>query len=181
MAKLRLTPLLVLLFITCACDAFWEGPALPGGATYIAYKVLSEQGPGSNTDNAIDADASIAGLRARIAQRTGEPDCHAYAISSDPCWTNIVDAPGHLYVAVTYPDACSRTVRETAALAGRTLYFIDWFGRPQGVCGDAHPRPHFRLLSFSRSDLPPSGRLTVDLQLQNGGSTTDDKTAVVLS
>lgn len=67
-------------------------------------------------------------------------------------------------------------------MSGRTLYFIYWIGRPQGgACGDAHPRPHFRLISFSRSDLPPSGRLTVDLQFQDGGATNDYKTDVTLS
>lgn len=177
----KFAPLLLLLVATCACDAFWEGPTLPGGAKYIAYTALSMQGPASNTDIVIAAGTSIASLRAIVAQRTRQPDCHADAISSDPCWEKIADAPGHLYVAMTYPYVCNQSVRQTAALAGRTLYFIYWFGRPQGRCGDAYPRPHFWLLSFNRSDLPPSGRLTVDLQFQNGSTTTDYKTEVTLS
>lgn len=176
----RLAPLLLLLIAICACDAFWEGPTLPGGSTYIAYTVLSEQGPPSNTDTVIAADTSIAGLRASVAHRTRQPDCHADAISSDPCWEKIADAPGHLYVAMTHAYTCG-TVRETAALSGRTLYFIYWIGRPQGPCGDAFPQPHFRLISFHRSDLPPSGRLTVDLQIQDGGATNDYMTDVTLS
>ena len=177
---LRFTPVLLLLVAMCACDAFWEGPTLPGGATYVAYTVLTEQGPASNSYTAIEADTSIAGLRASIALHTRQPDCQADAISSDPCWEKVADAPGHLYVAMTHAYACG-TVRETAALSGRTLYFIYWIGRPQGPCGDAFPRPHFRLISFHRSDLPSSGRLTVDLQFQDGGATTDDKTVVTLS
>jgi hypothetical protein len=176
---LKFAPLLLVLVAVCACDAFWEGPTLPGGAKYVAYTVLSLQGPPSNTDIAFAADTSIAALRARVAQGTRQPDCYAYAISSDPCWEQIADAPGHLYVAMTYPDYCG-AVRETAALSARTLYFIDWFGRAQGPCGDARQRPHFRLLSFNRSDLPPSGPLTVDLQLQ-GGRTGDSKVEVTLA
>jgi hypothetical protein len=180
MSRFAPLPLLLLLLLvaTSACDAFWEGPTLPGGATYIAYTVVSERGPGSDSDTEIAAATSIAALRASIAQRTHQP-CNAFGISSDSCWEQILDAPGHLYVAVTLPDYCG-AVRETAALSGRTLYFIDWFGRPQGRCGDAYPRPHFRLLSFNRSDLPPSGSLTVDLQLQ-GGRTGDSRVEVTLS
>ena len=175
----RFAPLLLLLAATSACDAFWEGPTLPGGANYIAYTVLSEYGPASNTDTEIAAATSIAALRASIAQRTHQPNCSAFAISSDSCWEQIADAPGHLYVAVTRPNYCGN-VRGSAALSGRTLYFIDWFGRAQGPCGDAYPRPQFRLLSFNRSDFPPSGPLTVDLQLQ-GGRTGDSRVEVTLS
>ena len=54
------------------------------------------------------------------------------------------------------------------------MYFIEWFGRSQvGRCGDAYPQPHLSLLSFNRSDLPASGRLTVDLQYQGDGTTSD--------
>jgi hypothetical protein len=173
----KFASLLLLLVAMCACDAFWEGPTLPGGANYIAYTVLSEQGPLSITG--IEAATSIAALRETIAQHTHHADCHAYDISGDPCWEKIADAPGRLYVAVTRPNYCG-SVRETAALSGRTLYFIDWFGRPQGPCGDAYPQPHFRLLSFRRSDLPPSGLLTVDLQFQ-GGQTSDSRIEVTLS
>jgi len=125
------------------------------------------------------ADTSIAALRASIAQRTHQADCHAYG-SSDPCWEKIADAPGHLYLAVAPQYVCA-TVRETAALSGRTLYFIYWIGRPQGRCGDAYPQLHLRLISFNRSDLPPSGRLTVDLQIQQGGTTTDSTAEVTLA
>ena len=175
----RFAPLLLLLIATSACDAFWEGPTLPGEATYLAYTVLSEQGPASNSDIEIEAATSIAALRASIAQHTHQPDCNTFGVSSDSCWEQIADAPGHLYVAVTFPNYCG-AVRETAALSGRTLYFIDWFGRPQGPCGVAYARPQFRLLSFNRSDLPPSGHLTVDLQLQ-GGRTGDSRVEVTLS
>jgi hypothetical protein len=177
----KFVPLLLLVVAACACDAFWEGPTLPGGAKNVAYTVLSQQGPpAENLGIAILADTSIAGLRATIAQRARLADCHAYAGSSDACWEKIADAPGHLYVALAPPNVCNQSVRETAALSGRTLYFIEWFGRPQGPCGDAEAQPHLRLLSFNRSDLPPSGRLTVDLQFQNAGTTTDYKTEVTL-
>ncbi len=174
--------MLLLLVAMCACDAFWEGPTLPGGSKNIAYTVLSVQGPpASNLGIAILADTSIAGLRATIAQRTRQADCHAYAYSPDACWEGIADAPGHLYVALAYPNTCNQSVREIAALSGRTLYFIEWFGRPQGRCGGAYPQPHLRLLSFNRSDLPPTGRLTVDLQFQDAGTTTDCKAEVTLT
>jgi hypothetical protein len=175
----RFAPLLLLLAAMCACDAFWEGPTLPGGAAYVTYTVLSVLGPASNGDTDVAAATSIAALRASIAQRTHQPNCNAFAISSDSCWEQLADAPGHLYVAVTFPNYCG-AVRETAALSGRTLYFIDWFGRPQGPCGDAYARPHFRLLSFNRSDLPQAGPFTVDLQLQ-GGRTGDSRVEVTLS
>jgi len=177
----KFAALLLLLVATCSCDAFWEGPTLPGGATYVAYTVLSVQGPPSNMDIPFAAGTSIAALRASIAQHTHQQDCHAYAISSNPCWEQIADAPGHLYVALAYPYACNRAVRETAALSGRTLYFIEWFGRPQGRCGDAYPMPHLRLLSFNRADLPPSGRVTFDIQFQEDGTTSDYKVEVTLA
>jgi len=178
----KFVSLLLLIVAVCACDAFWEGPTLPGGAMNIAYTVLSEQGPpASNLGIAILVDTSIAGLRATIAQRTHRPDCHAYVNSPDACWENIADTPGRLYAALPYPYACNQSVRETAALSGRTLYFIEWFGRPQGRCIGAYPQPHLRLLSFNRSDLPPSGRLTVDLQFQDAGTTTDYKVEVTLT
>jgi len=177
----KFVPLLLLVVAACACDAFWEGPTLPGGAKNVAYTVLSQQGPpASNLGIAILADTSIAGLRASIAQRARQPNCNAYDNSSDACWEKIADTPGHLYVALPYPYACNQSVRETAALSGRTLYFIEWFGRPQGRCIGAYPQPHLRLLSFNRSDLPPSGRLKVDLQFQDAGTTTDYKTEVTL-
>lgn len=176
----KFAPLLLLYVAICACDAFWDGPTLPGGAKSIAYTVLSEQGPVSNMDMVVVADTSIAAVRASVAQRTHQPDCNADAISSDPCWEKIADGPGRLYVAMTRPYACG-TVRETAVRSGSTLYFIYWIGRPQGPCGDAFPRPHLRLVSFHRSDLPPSGRLVVDLQIQEGGTTNDYRTEVMLT
>src|SRR5712692_5026822 len=116
----KFVPLLLLIVAACACDAFWEGPTLPGGAKNIAYTALSEQGPpASNLGIAILADTSIAGLRASVAERTRQADCHAYAISYDPCWEKVSDAPGHLYVALAYPYVCNQSVRETAALSGR--------------------------------------------------------------
>ncbi|HEV2218390.1 MAG TPA: hypothetical protein VGV88_12560 [Candidatus Dormibacteraeota bacterium] len=176
----RFAPLLLLLVAVCACDAFWEGPTLPGGAKSIAYTVLSEQGPVSNMGTFVVADTSIAALRASVAQRTHQRDCHIDAISSDPCWEKIADEPGRLYVAMTRQYVCG-TVRETAVLSGSTLYFIYWIGRPQGPCGDASQLPYFRLVSFHRSDLPPTGCLAVDLQIQEGGTTTDYRTGVTLS
>lgn len=164
-----------------ACDAPWDGPQPPSATQPVTYQVLSEQGPTARLAT-VHAATSMAALRAAIAADTPYLDpCTTYADLPDPCWTQVPDRPGHLYVAVPSAAVCYRTVKESAALSARTLYFIYWIGKPQRVCNLALARPHWRLLGFARSDLPAGGTLTVDLQTQEDGQTGDVTTQVELT
>jgi hypothetical protein len=178
---LRASLALVLLVAACGVDAPWDGPSLPAGARSIAYRVLSEQGLSAQSEQAIAAATSLAELRAELVKTIPAPDpCVGYTPDQDPCWERIADEPGRLYVAVPNAVVCYRTVKETAGISGRRLYFIYWVGTAQKTCNLALARPHWRLLSFARADLPASGSLTVDLQTQEDGQTTDASTAVHL-
>jgi hypothetical protein len=74
------------------------------------------------------------------------------------------------------PDGCSdTTIKERAAIAGRTLYFIHWVGARSGKSCLVAEEARWRLLSVSRRDLPGPGILTVRLQLQ--GSRPDANAA----
>lgn len=164
-----------------ACDAPWDGPQPPSGTKPIQFQVLSEQGPPARR-TAVHGATSIASVRAAIVADSPNFDpCSGYGGLPDPCWTQIPDPPGHLYVAVPSAAVCYRTVKETAALSGRTLFFIYWIGKPQRTCNLALAMPHWRLLSFARSDLPSAGTLTVDMQTQEDGQSGDVTTEVELS
>lgn len=177
----RASVLLLLLVAACGIDAPWDGPTLPSGSRAISYQVLSEGGLVVRTAQGIDAATSIAELRAELLKPVPTPDpCAGYAPDQDPCWKRITDEPGYLYVAVPNAEVCYQTVKEAAALSGRTLYFIYWIGKAQKVCNLALAQAHWRLLSFARADLPPSGILTVDLQTQEDGQISDVSSQVSL-
>ena len=164
-----------------ACDAPWDGPQPPSATKPVTYQVLSEKGPTARLAS-VHAATSIAALRAAIAADTPNLDpCTSYAGLPDPCWTQVPDRPGRLYLAVPSAVVCYRSVKETAALSARTLYFVYWIGKAQRVCNLALPVPHWRLLSFARSDLPPAGTLTVDLQTRQDGQASDVTTTVDLA
>jgi hypothetical protein len=178
---LRVSLVVVVLVAACGIDAPWAGPSLPSGARSIAYRVESEQGMAAQFEQGIAAATSLAELRAELVQTIRTPDpCVGYTPDQDPCWERIGDEPGRPYVAVPNAVVCYRTVKEAAGISGRTLYFIYWVGTVQKACNLALARPHWRLLSFARADLPASGTLTVDRQTQEDGQTTDVSTEVQL-
>ena len=169
---LRFPIVAVVILAVCACDAAWDGPAVPVGARTVVYTTLSELGPTATAEDIL-ASTSLADLRTKVlASRStfaqgGQP-CRAFANDADPCWMNLADEPGRLYVALT-TFACYRAVKETAAVKGQTLYFVHWIGKPQRVCNLMLAMPHWRLIYVRRDTLPHSGLLTVDLQIQEDG------------
>src|SRR6266571_2400529 len=127
--------LLLVLVAVCACDAPWDGPGLPSGAQTVSYTTLSELGP-TATHEDILASTSLADLRTRVLASTstfteGGQLCSASFNDADPCWMSLADQPGRLYVAVATFETCYRTIKEAAAVKGRTLYLIHWIGKPQ--------------------------------------------------
>jgi hypothetical protein len=181
----KFAPVLLLLVAVCACDALWDGPAVPAGAQTIGYATLSELGPPATGENIL-ASTSLADLRTMVLASSstftqgGQP-CRAFVNDEDPCWMNIVDEPGRLYVAVATFELCYRTVKEAAAVKGQTLYFIQWIGKAQRACNLAQGMPHWRLVYVRRDSLPRSRLLTVDLQIQEDGGTQDISTETDLA
>jgi hypothetical protein len=152
------------LTVAQACDLPGAGPTLPAGAHWVSFAIVPSEGP-ILVREGIFAAASPAELETAAA-RTGQT-------LKQPCPTTCwhlyhAAQPGLLYVAVgTWPDGCDHDVKESGAMAGRTLYFIHWVGGSNGTrCGDAEQAPRWRLVSVSRRDLPGAGTLTVRLQLQ---------------
>ncbi|HET7466915.1 MAG TPA: hypothetical protein VFL29_09615 [Candidatus Dormibacteraeota bacterium] len=177
----RASLVLLLLVTACGIDAPWDGPTLPAGARTVAYQVRAQSGLPVRSAQGIVAATSIAELRSELLKTIHYPDpCVGYTPDQDPCWERIADQPGQLYVAIPSVVVCYRTVKETAGLAGRTLYFIYWIGKVQKTCNLALAQPLWRLISFARADLPASGTLTVDLQTQEDGSYSDVATTVEL-
>jgi hypothetical protein len=181
----KFVPMLLLLVAVCACDAPWDGPGLPAGALTVGYTMLSELGPTAIGEDIL-ASTSLAGLRTQVlASRStftgAEQPCRAFVNDADPCWMNIADQPGRLYVAVSTFETCYRTVKEAAAVKGQTLYFIHWIGKFQRGCSWAQGMPRWRLIYLRRDSLPRSGPQTVDLQIQEDGGTQDISTETDLT
>ncbi len=172
--------MLLAVVAMCGCDMPWDGPHLPDSGLQIAYTDLGAGPPVRH--EGIYAATSISDLVAEIASDEPIQDlCRSYSPSVDMCWEHVADQPAHLYIAVPAAIECYRTVKETAVLSGYRLYFIYWIGKPQRACNLALAMPRWRLLSFSRSELPPSGTLTVDLQTQEDGQTQDLTTEMQLT
>jgi hypothetical protein len=155
---------------TVACDAPWVGPTLPAGGSWLSFSTVSSEGPRVVT-NAILAANSTAELESGVlASETGrQPGYRLDQSCPAPCWGQVhADKPGLLYLAVaTMPDACGdTTIKERAAIAGRTLYFIHWVGARSGTRCLAAEDARWRLLTVSRRDLPVAGIVTVRLQQQ---------------
>ncbi len=182
---LKSAHLLLLLVAICACDAPWDGPVIPANAQTVGYTTLSELGPPA-TGQDILASTSLADLRTHVlASRStftqgGQP-CRAFVNDEDPCWMNIVDEPGRLYVAVATFEQCYRTIKEIAAVKAQTLYLLHWIGKPQRACNLALAMPSWRLIYVRRGSLPHSGLLTLDLQIQEDGGTQDVTTETDLT
>jgi len=164
---------------TIACDAPWAGPTLPAGGHWLSFTTISDLGPRVVTD-AILAANSTAELESGVlaSETSRQPGYRLDQSCPAPCWGQLqADKPGLLYLAVaTMPDACGDTsIKERAAIAGRTFYFIHWVGARSGTRCLAAEDARWRLLSVSRRDLPGAGTLTVRLQLQ--GSNPDANAA----
>jgi hypothetical protein len=164
---------------TIACDAPWAGPTLPAEGHWLSFTTISDLGPRAVT-NAILASNSTADLESGVlaSETSRQPGYRLDQSCPAPCWGQLqADQPGLLYLAVaTMPDACGDTsIKERAAIAGRTLYFIHWIGARSGTRCLAAEDARWRLLSVSRRDLPGAGTLTVRLQLQ--GSNPDANAA----
>ena len=169
----------LVLGTTLACDAPWAGPTLPAAGHWLSFTTISSEGPRVVT-NAILAANSTAELESAVlaSETSRQPGYRLDQSCPAACWGRVqADKPGLLYLAVaTMPDACGDTsIKERAAVAGRTLYFIHWVGARSGTRCLAAEDARRRLLSVSRRDLPGAGILTVRLQLQ--GSNPDANAA----
>ena len=165
----RLLIVLALVMLP-ACDAPWAGPTLPDGSTRLSLTLVTNEGPIGMSPNIL-ASTSLSQLRTEVislpsgTNRTEAELCQGYS-GSDPCWNRQVDRPGRLYLAVITTPQCTSPTKDASAIAGHTLYYIQWVGHAQRTCGAAQAWPSWILFSASRSDLPSSGTLTVRLQFQ---------------
>ncbi len=162
---------------TIACDAPSAGPTLPAGASWLSFSTVSSEGPRVVT-NAILAASSTAELESGVlaSETSRQPGYRLDQSCPAPCWGPLpADKAGLLYLAVaTKPDGCSDTaIKERAAIAGRTLYFIHWVGARSGTRCDAAVDARWRLLSVSRRDLPGAGIMAIRLQLQGAKPAAD--------
>ncbi len=160
---MRCLVVVVALALAQACDAPWAGPSLPAGGHWVSFASVPSEGPIAVRDG-IFAATSTTALEAAVG-------ASGYTIKGacrQPCWRVYnADQPGLLYLAVvTTEDRCDTTVKEAAAVSGRTLYFIHWIGDPNGSRCDAALAARWRVLSVSLRDLPGPGTLTVRLQLR---------------
>jgi len=160
----------VAILLLAACDAPWDGPTLPDGSTRLSLTLITNEGPIGMSPNIL-ASTSLSQLRGEVTSlpsgtnRTRAQLCQGYS-GSDPCWNRQVDRPGRLYLAVITTPQCTSPTKNASAIAGHTLYYIEWVGHAQRTCGAAQAWPSWSLFSASRSDLPSSGTLTVRLQFQ---------------
>lgn len=169
----RLAVLLALVLVQ-ACDAPWAGPTLPDGGHWVSFNTISYEGPRVITNDIFAASTTAELESAVLAFETSRhPGYRLDQACPAPCWGPVpASQPGLLYLAVaTMADGCGDTrVKEGAAMAGRTLYFIHWVGVRSGSRCLAAQDARWRLLSVSTRDLPGSGTLTVRLQLQGSNS-----------
>src|SRR6266699_296725 len=169
----RLAVLLALVLVQ-ACDAPWAGPTLPDGGHWVSFNPISYEGPRVITNDIFAASTTAELESAVLAFETSRhPGYRLDQACPAPCWGPVpASQPGLLYLAVaTMADGCGDTrVKEGAAMAGRTLYFIHWVGVRSGSRCLAAQDARWRLLSVSTRDLPGSGTLTVRLQLQGSNS-----------
>jgi hypothetical protein len=167
----RWAVIILVVALAQACDPPWAGPSLPDGSRPLNLTQLSFKGPIGIGPN-IMTSTSLTTLRAEVTaaipgtNRTQLQFCQAYLNDPDPCWTQQVDRPGRLYIAVITNPECTSPTKEASAISEHTVYFIHWAGNAQGTCSAAMAHPQWRLYSVSRGDLPSSGTLTVRLQLQ---------------
>jgi hypothetical protein len=158
------------LALTPACDAPWAGPTLPAGGDWLTFTTVSFDGPRVATNDILVASSTAELESSVLAFETNRPPgYHLDQSCPTPCWgQQQADKPGLLYLAVaTMPDGCGdTTIKERAAIAGRTLYFVHWVGARSGSRCFAAEDARWRLISVSRRDLPGPGTLTVRLQLQ---------------
>ena len=182
----RIALALLVVAIASACDAPWDGPAIPSGAKSIGHNGLSEFGPVA-IGQGILASTHLFDLRRQVLESKTTrsfpdlPACQADTHLPDPCWMQIADGNDRLFLAVSTVATCYRTVKEAAAIKARTLFFIHWIGKPQRACNLALALPRWRLISVPRSSLPEAGKLVVDLQIQEDRSTQDLTTEADLS
>lgn len=183
MTKLLNVACILTLGITLACDAPWSGPSLPAGGHWVSYATLSYEGPPVYRDGIVAAE-SIADLKMKVVSLdlSGRPGLTKDQVCPtegqyNSCWPRQTEQPGYLYIAVPPgPGGCDNTVKEAAAIGGRTFYLIAWVGGPNGShCDAGPPPPTWRLLSVSKRDLPGPGMLRLRLQEQGyyGASEVD--------
>jgi len=167
-----------------ACDAPWAGPSMPDGARALSLEQFGFHGP-FDTGPDIAASTSLAQVRDMVVAHAleyhpGGDVCGPYTGIPDPCWRQIADQPGRVYLAVVIDYSCNADTEESAAIGGNTLYFIHWVGNPRGPCTAAMAIPNWRLYSAAGSDLPSAGVLTVRLLFEGSAQGRVD-TQVVLS
>jgi hypothetical protein len=173
------------LALTLACDAPWAGPTLPAGGHWLTFTTVSSDGPRVVANDILVANSTAELESAVLAFETSRhPGYRLDQACPAPCWGHLqADKPGFLYLAVaTTPDGCGDTViKERAAIAGHTLYFIHWVGARSGTRCLAAEDARWRLLSVSRRDLPAAGTSTVRLQLQGSNPKSNAAESQVVS
>ncbi|HEY6874862.1 MAG TPA: hypothetical protein VI384_00730 [Candidatus Dormibacteraeota bacterium] len=151
------------------------GPVIPNGAHSIDVTFRGAGAYGCGVAPSIVAGPSLEDVKIPVIQR-----CRSQCITPGlACWAQLPDQPDDFYFAVYTVNECARPVRELAAVRGSTLYFIHFIGKPAGVCDAALMQPAYRLFTSTRSVLPASGKVTVELQVEdvNTGTSTYDAEA----
>ena len=119
----RIALALLVVAIASACDAPWDGPAIPSGAKSIGHNGLSEFGPVA-IGQGILASTHLFDLRRQVLESKTTrsfpdlPACQADTHLPDPCWMQIADGNDRLFLAVSTVATCYRTVKEAAAILG---------------------------------------------------------------
>jgi hypothetical protein len=156
-----------------ACNAPWAGPSLPAGTHWVNFTLETSDGPTAR-GHGILAATSLSTLRSDVlaVARLGNDECRPLPNQStyDPCWFQVLERPGVLYLAVATDSECTRPTNDNIALGTDVLYFVHWIGDSQGVCNMAMAAPHYRLYAVPQP--PGSGLLSVQLLAEESSGTT---------
>lgn len=169
---------MALLLTVAACSTptlVPPGPVMPNGAHPVDVTFRGVGPYGCGAAPSIVAGPSLDAVKIPVLER-----CRSQCLTPGlACWAQLPDQPDDFYFAVYTANECNRPVQESAAVRGSTLYFIHFIGKPTGVCNAAMMQPAYRLFTSTRSVLPASGLVTVELQIQDvtSGTVTYDAEA----
>ena len=167
--------LVALLLAVAACTTptlVPPGPVIPNGAHPVDVEFRGAGPYGCGAAPSIVAGPSLDDVKIPVIER-----CRSQCLTPGlACWAQLPNQPDDLYFAVYTVNECNRPVQEVTAVGGSTLYFIHFIGKATGVCDAAMQLPAYRLFTAPRSVLPASGKVTVELQVQDvvSGTSTYD-------